>query len=203
MADGSFLLNDWDFDYSGLSASQMGMRAMDDSSPFVPGGGDGTNYYALTNSFVQPDYVAQIYGLLKPTVGASYLTGIGSNTISDVEYEIQSRTNLLQSDWQFEGAIYGSEVTNWTVLSVFQNNRTNLFIRLKSDLSGDGSGLPDWWEKEYFATNNIDPYGNPMGDGYDNYYKYQHGMNPNSFYTPVAPQGLTANLNQAMQTATV
>ncbi|HEX7652131.1 MAG TPA: hypothetical protein VF607_01415, partial [Verrucomicrobiae bacterium] len=120
-----------------------------------------------------------------------------------MEYEIQSRTNLLQSDWQSEGFIIGSESTNWTPLSVAQMGRKNLFIRLKSWRSSDGSGMPDWWELQYFGTNGVDPYGDPAGDGWSNYQKFQNGWNPNVFYAPPTPQGLAAALHQSSGTATI
>ena len=50
-------------------------------------------------------------------------------------------------------------------MSVAQNNRTNLFIRLRS-WADDGSGLPIWWQLQYFGTTGVDPYGNPAGDGW-------------------------------------
>ena len=40
----------------------------------------------------------------------------------------------------------------------------------------------------------MDPYGDPAGDGWNNMQKYQNGMDPNVFYTPPAPQGLTVTL---------
>ena len=82
MADGSFLLDDLDLDYSGGSGSPMGMRAMD--SPAGPGfgdGGGGTNYYATTNSYVQPNYGTNLW-IAQTAVASGYLTGVGSNTLA-------------------------------------------------------------------------------------------------------------------------
>jgi hypothetical protein len=202
MADGSFLLDDLDFNYSGISAGPLGMHAMDDGSPLVPGG--GTNDYTPTNSYVLPDYGTNLW-IAQTAAASNYLFGIGSNTVADIVYTIQSLTNLLQAPagWRYEGTIVGSELTNWTPLSVAQNNRTNLFIRLRSEESSDGSGLPNWWELEYFGTNGVDPNGDPMGDGWSNIQKFQNGWNPNVFYTPPAPQGVTATLELSNQTATV
>ena len=59
---------------------------------------------------------------------------------------------------------------------------TNLFLRVRS-WQGDGSGLPIWWQLQYFGTNGVDPYGDPAGDGWNNLQKFQNGMNPNVFYT--------------------
>jgi len=147
----------------------------------------------VTNSFSTPNYGTNLW-IAQSSVAGGYLASTGSNTIADVQYEIQSKTNLMQTDWQSEGFIYGSELTNWTPLSVSQNGRINLFLRLKS-WADDGSGLPIWWQLEYFGYVGVDPNANPKGDGWSNIQKFQNGMNPNTFYTPAAPQGLTAAYN--------
>jgi hypothetical protein len=146
------------------------------------------------------DYGTNLW-ITQVQVTNSFLAGIGTNTEADISYEIQSRTNLLQSDWQSEGFILGSELTNWTPLSVAQNGRTNLFIRLRS-WADDGSGLPLWWQDMYFSTNGVDPYGDPDGDGWNNLQEFQNGTNPNSFNTPPAPQ-MRASLNANTILATV
>jgi hypothetical protein len=125
---------------------------------------------------------------------AGNLNGIATNTQADIQYDIMSSTNLLQTDWQYEGSIYGSETTNWTPLTVSQNGRPILFLQLRSD-ADDGSGLPTWWQLQYFGTTGVDPYGNPAGDGWSNLQKYQNGMNPNVFYTPLPPPGFSVAYN--------
>jgi len=175
------------------------MRALGMDVP-SPGGGDsgGASPNLVSYSF----YYGTNLWLAQTSVTNGYLAGIGTNTLTDVQYEIQSRTNLLQSDWQSEGFIFGSETTNWTPLSVAQNGRTNLFVRLKS-WADDGSGLPIWWQLQYFGTNGVDPYGNPAGDGYSNLQKFQNGMNPNQFYTPAIPQGVTVAYDANTGTAKI
>ena len=185
--------------------TRMMARAMGMDVP-SPGGGDGGGSYSpdgITNSYVAPDYGTNLW-IAQTAVAVGNLTGIGTNTIADVQYEIQSRTNLVQSDWQSEGFIVGSELTNWTPLSVPQIGRANLFIRLKSWASSDGSGLPDWWELQYLGTTGIDSDAlDSAGDGYTIYQKYLMNLNPNVFYTPAAPNGLAAALNQANNTALI
>jgi hypothetical protein len=149
-----------------------------------------------------PDYGTNLW-IAQVAVASGNLTGIGTNTQADIQYDILSRTNLVQTDWQTESSIFGSETTNWTPFSVARNNRTNLIIRLRSDASSDGSGLPDWWELEYFGTNGVDPYGNPAGDGYSNLQKFQNGMNPNVFYTPAAPQNLKMQVDATGRNVTL
>jgi hypothetical protein len=115
--------------------------------------------------------------------------GTVSNTEADIQYEIQSIGNLAQTNWNSEGFIFGSEVTNWTPLAVNIAGRTNsaLFFRIRSWLDTYDMGIPDWWQLQYFGMIGIDPYGDPAGDGYSNLYKYQHGLNPFVSYAPQPP----------------
>src|SRR5487761_2473141 len=204
MAEGNaYLLNDVGFNSTPQTKPTVARRTMSLAPPGFAGSGtngSGTNSYSLS-SYTVIDYGTNLW-IAEVSVTNGCLAGIGSNTLADVQYEIQSRTNLLQSDWLSEGFILGSEITNWTPLSVAQGSRTNLFIRLRS-WADDGSGLPLWWQEFYFGTNGIDPYGNPAGDGWSNLQKFQNGWNPNTFYTPPAPQGLTATFNANTSTATL
>ena len=208
MSDGSFLVNDVNFDYSASSAISLAagpqMRTMAMDVPGLPAFGDGgTNIYTPDGgSFTIPDYGTNLW-IAQVNITNGYLAGIGTNTLADVQYEIQSRTNLAQTDWQSEGVIYGSVLTNWTPISVARGTRTNLFIRLQSWANSDGSGLPDWWEMLYFGHTGVDPYGNPAGDGWSNLQKFQNGMNPSVFYTPPVPQGVTASYDAANGMATI
>jgi hypothetical protein len=173
--------------------------------PELPGGG----FFSMDSFFSPPDFSSgggsgggfpNIYG----TNLWLYIAGIQSNTVGlflintepDISYEIQSRTNLLQTNWFSEGLVLGSEITNFTEMDIPQGNRTNnLFMRIRSWQSSDGSGLPDWWESLYFGATAVDPYGDPAGDGWNNYQKFINGMNPASFYTPPAPQNLTLQVD--------
>lgn len=74
--------------------------------------------------------------------------------------------------------------------------RTNqLFFRARSWVDTDGSGLPDWWQLQYFGTTGIDPYGDPDNDGWSNLQEYQNGTNPNGFNTPPPPKNITVTLD--------
>lgn len=125
-----------------------------------------------------------------------------SNTVADIQYEIQGKTSLASTQWVSEGFVFGSEITNWTLTSIAATNKPTLFLRVRSWID-DGSGLPDWWQLQYFGYLGVDPNGDPAGDGWSNLQKFQNGWNPNIFYTPPAPQGLTAVLNTVSNTATV
>ena len=160
------------------------MEGEDSGSPMTPDG-------FITST---PDYGTNLW-ITQVNINNGYLAGLGTNTEADVQYEIQSLTDLMQTNWQSEGFILGSEATNWTPLSVPQLGRTNLFIRLKS-WATDGSGLPIWWQLQYFGTTGIDPNAlDSTGDGWTIYQKYKMGLDPNVFYTPPAPQNLTVKYN--------
>jgi len=144
------------------------------------GGGSGSGVLPSGSTFVQ-DYGTNLW-VAQTTVAAGYLTAIATNTEADIKYEILSRTNLLQTDWQSEGFIFGSELTNWTRLSVAQNGRPILFIRLRSWIDSYDIGIPDWWQLKYFDTIGIDPDVSAAGDGYSNLEKFQMGLNPTNYY---------------------
>ena len=184
------------------------MRAMGMDIPGFGGGGDGgdggTNDYNPADnpiSIPTPDYGTNLW--LAITNLANNAAGLFiSNTAPEIEYEVQYTTDLLQP-WQSAGwFVYGSELTNWTPFSVSAFSPTNLFLRVRS-WQDDGSGLPLWWQQQYFGTNGVDPYGDSMGDGWNNLQKFQNGMNPNVFYTPPAPQGLAVNYNSFNNTAAI
>jgi len=192
---------------SPLAAGPRTMTAMDSELSGPPGFGDtSTNSYSpdgMTNTFPTPDYGTNLW-IASTAIGAGLLSGMGSNTIADVVYTIQVCSDLALGNWQNDGSIYGSELTNWTALSVAQNGWTNMFVRLRSEQSSDGSGLPNWWEALYFGTNAVNPNAqDSAGDGYTIYQKYELGVNPNAFYTPAAPQSLTVAYNANNSTATL
>ena len=126
-----------------------------------------------------------------------------SNTVADVQYEIQSKADLLQTNWNSMGFFYGSEITNWNAASATATNYPNLFYRIRSWQSSDGSGIPDWWELKYFGTTGIDPYADPDGDGWNNLQEFQNGTDPTVFNTSPAPQGVTVTYNSTNGTVTV
>ena len=138
-------------------------------------------------------------------IASNNLVGIISNTIPDIYFEVQSKSDLIHdTQWVSTGfGVYGSELTNWTALVMTNVSRTNkAFFRIRS-WADDGSGLPIWWQMQYFGITGVDPYENPAGDGWNNFQKFQNGMNPNVFYTPPAPQGVTVSYNTSTSTATI
>lgn len=193
-----FLLDDLGISYSQLAASTQSAGTMQtlDESPPSPGAGSGTNGYVSLNDLVAPDYGTNLW-IAQVSAVSNNLTGILSNTIADVYYELLANPDLSSTNWIPIGpGVYGSELTNWTPFSVPMNSPSNLFVRALSS-QDDGSGLPIWWQLQYFGMTGIDPNANPAGDGWSNIQKYQNGMDPNQFYTPAAPQGLTMQVNNS------
>src|SRR5207248_10747986 len=125
-----------------------------------------------------------------------------SNTLADIQYEIQSTTDLLQTNWTSEGFLFGDQLTNWTPTTALRAGRTNLFFRIRS-WQDDGSGLPIWWQEQNFGTNNVDPYGDPDADGWSNLQELQNGTGPNTYDTPPQPTGLTVNYNSGNNSALI
>ena len=187
-----------------LSASPMklsGMMKMD-AIPQLGGGDDnGTNAYnPLDNTIPPPDYGTNLW-IARFNVATNLATGVISNSAADIPYELQYTMDLIQP-WQSAGWFaYGSELTNWTPFSVPAIGSSNMFIRVRSWQDG-GSGLPLWWQSQYFGTNGVDPYGDPAGDGWNNLQKFQLGLNPTNFYTPAAPQNVTMQVNNTSQQVT-
>ena len=184
------------------TAANQQMRAMGMDIPGFGGGGndggDGTNNFYSDSFNFTPNYGTNLW--LAITNLANNAAGLFiSNTAPDIQYEVQYTMDLLQP-WQSAGwFVFGSELTNWTPFSVSAFSPTNLFLRVRS-WQDDGSGLPLWWQEQYFGTNGVDPYGDPAGDGWNNLQKFQNGMNPNVFYTPPAPKGSGGQLQQLRTT---
>ncbi|HEU6448914.1 MAG TPA: alpha/beta hydrolase [Verrucomicrobiae bacterium] len=176
------------------SMSSMSMMSMDVPSPGGNGGGDYGS--AFSSSFTAPDYGTNLWLQITGNSGST-ADLLLSNTVADVPYEIKgisdlSKTNLL--NWNSYGFILGSELTNWTTTSITATNYPNLFLGVLSWQDSLGIGIPDWWQLEHFGYVGIDIYGEPMGDGWSNLQKFQNNMDPNAFYSPLAPV-VAASLN--------
>jgi hypothetical protein len=189
-----FVIDDLGFRYNESSAKTTktanGIEAEDDFVvPSPPGGGSDTNTYnppVLTD--LMPDYGTNLFIVSLGMVSGN-LTGIASNTLEGVEYAVQTNSDLTTTNWADDGQfIMGSETTNWTQFILPPPLTTNnLFFRLQSEASPDGSGIPLWWETEYFGTNTVDPYSDPIGDGWTVLQDYESSWSPNVYRAPPAP----------------
>ncbi len=200
-----FIIDDLNFNYGGDSAkvlkgssgtvSETLVRADDEGPPTPPGGGGGDTNLPPTPHIIPQDYGTNLW-IAQWGIVSNSLTAIASNSLADVEYEIQTNSDLTTTNWAGTGQFFlGSEATNWTQFILPPSLATNnLFFRLQSWASGDGSGIPAWWESKYFGTNAVDPYADPTGDGYTVLEDFQNGWNPNVPQAPPAPQ-LTVSYN--------
>jgi len=188
LGDDFYLLDDLNVNYNALAAKALaangGMKAMMNFAPL--------NLVASTNLWL---------AITNLTNSTAFL--LLSNTVADVQYEIQGVANLGDTNWISEGFVFGSEITNWTTTSVAATNQPTLFLRVRSWVSSDGSGLPDWWELQYFGHTGVDPNSDPVGDGWTLQQDFQNNWNPNVFHTPPTPQGVTVTYNPSSNLATV
>ncbi len=148
-----FVLDDLNFNYGGDSAkilkgssvtsSETLVRANDEGPPSPPGGGSGGE----TNLPPTPHIIPQDYGtnlwIAQWGMVSNTLSGIATNTLSEVEYAVQTNSDLTTTNWADTGQlILGSGSTNWTQFILPPPISTNnLFFRLQSQASSDGSGL--------------------------------------------------------------
>jgi hypothetical protein len=206
-----FVIDDLGFRYNESSAKTSktanNIGAEDDFVvPSPPGGGSDTNTYnppILTD--LMPDYGTNLFIVSLGMVSGN-LTGVASNTLADVEYAVQTNSDLITTNWADDGQfILGSDATNWTQFILPPPPSTNnLFYRLQSWADSSGTGIPDWWWIKYFGQDtNVNPYADPTGDGYTLLQDFQNGWNPNVFQTPLAPSGVTSSYNPTSGVATV
>jgi hypothetical protein len=125
------------------------------------------------------------------------------NTIPEMTYQLLSTTNLSENLWTPEPEPYYA-LSNTIAAIVQVGDRTNnLFLRARSWVDSDGSGLPDWWQLDWFGDTGVDPYGDSDQDGWVNLQEYQNGTSPTSFNTPPAPKPFEAWASTSESTATL
>ncbi|HTV43496.1 MAG TPA: LamG-like jellyroll fold domain-containing protein [Candidatus Sulfotelmatobacter sp.] len=153
----------------------------------------------ITNP-VDVTYLIQTNPILPIVVGAQAAPG---NAIQQVDFEIstnegqtyQPLATLTNSPYCFiwtnetwlSNAFYGQYtlLVEATDNLGFQSTETTNFAVALED--ADGSGLPDYWELEYFGTNGLDPNSSPDGNGQTLLYDYQNGFSPTDYYDGQLP----------------
>ena len=126
--------------------------------------------------------------MLAVTNNTVYLT---LNNATDAVYEIWSKTDLTQTNWNIETEVWP---TNQTVMpfTVPTLDQTNLFIWARdwTGITSNGNQTPEWWFWKYFGAvdlsdTNLDPLGNTLLEDYTN------GLDPNliafNFDLPLTP----------------
>jgi hypothetical protein len=182
-----------------------GNRAMTEDVPDPPSGGGDDPDPGIPTPMDAYSYPSNYLWLSIESASNGIASVTAHGTVPDQIYELLSRERLADTNWLSEGTFLGAENQDWTPTTITIGTRTSsLFIWCRSWADGDGDGLPDWWELQYgLDPNNPDTgntgipdgYKNPMNDGWNNLYKYEHGMNPGQFYTPPPPRNVHARLD--------
>jgi hypothetical protein len=210
---------------SNVTSSTMGKYVVDDTSiqseasmrtsqsttyaesdvPTPPGGEGGGSNDPGPITVAAYSYPSNSFWLEIISVTNDVASLILHGTTSDTVYELMSREQLSDTNWASEGTLIGAADQRFTPAWIQVGLRTNnLFIKARTWADSDGDGLPDWWELEHGLnpaeadtgqTGVSDGYKNPAGDGWSNIYKYEHSMNPSTFYTPPPPQNVSARLD--------
>lgn len=205
-----FLVDDLGVKYDSIGKSRTKLSsgesvfvdAVSGPPSFSDTNSSGTNVETSDVSFLNyVPYGTNLY-LAQVVVNSSYASGIISNTTPGVRLELQYTFDLTQPWQSADWYVYGAPATNWTAWSVPVVGTSNLFLRVRS-WAVDVNGLPIWWEQQYGLTNVDANTQDSAGDGWTLYQKYALGVNPNTFYTPGTPQGLTVTFNQSAMTAAV
>lgn len=201
----ALLLEPQDAFSSNMLNGTIGSRmAMDSADPNPADAGSDTNS-STDGGDASPDvmvsYPTNVLWIQVPTNsldGAVSFNTILQNTTPDEEYDILTTTNLTLplSNWVVEQSVLGVEGTNCSPVSLMMNGRSHLFVDARFGGSSDGSGLPDWWEYQYFGTNFIDPYmSDSSGDGWNLLDDFEHGWSPGSWHTPPPPQNFSVDFD--------
>ena len=159
---------------------------------FNPGGtqltfGTQTNGVGMTNLVAPIAWTSNFWHQIALTYSASgstlYLDGVavtnGSGPVYYPNAGEQTNGFKIGSDSngtnQAQGAFDEMETFNYQLSA--SAIATNYQTLISQDSNGDG--MADIWEMNYFGTLNVNPNGNPAGDGLTNLQKYQAGLNPN------------------------
>ena len=124
--------------------------------------------------------------------GSTYVSTGTITTVGDTTWEIVAAgyfDSNNQVDLLWRNAGLGQNVI-WFMTGVFQSGSTYIQgqdVNWKvgglgdSKLDTDADGLPDLWERNYFANLSQTASGDPDGDGLTNLQEYQMGTNPAVF----------------------
>ena len=140
-----------------------------------------------------PVYMTNVYAGFE-TDGTMTVTFdvVGGTNADGLIYDVLGTTNLASGQW-----FWVTNTPTCNTVVIMDQEVTQTFYVLRSTQDSDGSGMPDWWQMQYFGHIGVDPYADPDGDGWNNLQEFQNGTNPNQFNTPPAPRILSAILDSA------
>jgi alpha-tubulin suppressor-like RCC1 family protein len=162
--------------------------------------------------------------ITSPTNGNTYLLGTNQTltlavnaqaapggSIQEVNYYYQlnggsviSLASLTNSPYSFiwTNALWWTNAFHgqYTLTAVVVDNNGASFdsnIMFTVALDSNGTGLPDYWQLQYFGHLGLDPNSDPDGNGQSLLYDYQNGINPTDYYDGVLPNlAITGGNNQ-------
>lgn len=189
---------------STASTGSPGFYLLDDVDyPPVPGtNNDGsTNIYFPAGSPVFFDPGTNLWIAQEAVAGGNF-TGILSNTIPGVEYQLLSMNFLDCTQWAYLGEPILA-TTNWIPWTLPFDPTTNFFLNALS-LQDDGGGLPEWWQLKYFGMIGINPDSlDPAGDGWTDWQKFAMGVSPFAWANPPPPPNASGAYNILNNTVTL
>ena len=129
MADGSYLLDDLNYNYNGLSANSMGMHAMDAGLNSPPGLGDlNTNSYApYALNYNPPNYGTNLFLVINAATNG-VLSLILSNTVytgAGEVYEVMRKNDLAAPGWNISTQVWAVADQNWISFTLPMSSPTN------------------------------------------------------------------------------
>jgi hypothetical protein len=198
----SFTTNAYVVDDTSVVTANRAQQMMAQDPPPSPGGDSGNGEdpgpAPLDAAYSYPSNYLWL-SIEAVSNGVAYITAHG--TISNETYEVLSRTRLNDTNWISEGTFIGDQDS--TPMTIAVGTRTNQLFLWARSWADDGSGLPLWWQLQYFGRTGIDPYDDADGDGWLNIQEYQNNTNPTLANQPPAPTGLRATLKNGSTTVNV
>jgi hypothetical protein len=117
------------------------------------------------------------------------ITNVSNGTVqallhnaTNTVYQILSRTNLAQTDWQTETDLWPETNVVETPFAAPTLGREILFLWARdwTDVDDNTNGIPDWWEWRHFGNFNQLATGDYDEDGIDNATEYANHTDPNT-----------------------
>ena len=132
--------------------------------------------------------------LVEPFVASGF-------SIREVDYSYQADDGSIVSLGASTNSPYSFVWTNTIWTNAFVGNYTLMAVAVdnagaQSDpqsvnitvlLDSNGTGLPDFWQLQYFNQLGVDPNSDADGDGQSNLQEYQNGSSPTEFYNNALP----------------
>ncbi|MGD0814627.1 MAG: hypothetical protein ABSA83_13555 [Verrucomicrobiota bacterium] len=204
LGNGQFVVDDSSVNYSAAGTqgdvSRPGGEAaasMDDSgAPLPPGdGGGGTNSFGGGGPYPVPSFSTN--GLWMQITGITHgIVSLNLNNAADTVYEVWSKTNLNQTNWNIETEVFP---TNQQVMpfTIAGQGRGNLFVWARdwTGITSNGNETPEWWFWEYFGTVDLSDTNLDVNGVQTLLFDYTNHINPTNYsglWLEALPSGTNA-----------